>query len=150
MKRTAESVTEGHPDKVCDQIADGILDACLKQDPDAHTAIEVMASKNTLMIAGELSQGVRESGAVNPVTIARQVVREIGYTSEETGLDADRCNVLTNVNVQSWGDPEDALIEVLLEEHALDVVAREAPRGLGQVVGAEGEEIRLQIGRAHV
>ena len=101
MKRTAESVTEGHPDKVCDQIADGILDACLKQDPDAHTAIEVMASKNTLMIAGELSQGVRESGAVNPVTIARQVVREIGYTSEETGLDADRCNVLTNVNVQS-------------------------------------------------
>ncbi|WP_281672771.1 methionine adenosyltransferase [Pseudoramibacter alactolyticus] len=101
MKRTAESVTEGHPDKVCDQIADGILDACLKQDPDAHTAIEVMASRNTLMIAGELSQGVRESGAVNPVTIARQAVREIGYISEEVGLDADRCNVLTNVNVQS-------------------------------------------------
>lgn len=101
MKRTAESVTEGHPDKVCDQIADGILDACLKQDPDAHTAIEVMASKNTLMIAGELSQNVRESGAVNPAGIARQIAREIGYTSEEAGLDSDRCHVLTNVNVQS-------------------------------------------------
>jgi S-adenosylmethionine synthetase len=101
MKRTAESVTEGHPDKVCDQIADGILDACLKQDPDAHAAVEVMASKNALMIAGELSQGVRESGAVNPAAIARKIAREIGYTSEEIGLDADRCHVLTNVNVQS-------------------------------------------------
>ena len=67
---TSESVTEGHPDKVCDQISDGILDAVLAQDPRAHVAIETMASKNTLMIAGELTT----SAQVDVTAIARKIL----------------------------------------------------------------------------
>lgn len=100
-RKTAESVTEGHPDKLCDQIADSILDACITADPQAHCAIEVMASKNNIMIAGELSESVRNADIVNPVTIARQTAADIGYTSEAVGLDAANCGIITNINVQS-------------------------------------------------
>lgn len=94
---TSESVTEGHPDKLCDQISDAILDACLAQDPRSHVAVETMASKNTVMIAGEITTKAR----IDAEDIARGVMREIGYTSQEAGIDADRCLVLTNLNVQS-------------------------------------------------
>ena len=94
---TSESVTEGHPDKLCDQISDAILDACLAQDPRSHVAVETMASKNTVMIAGEITTKAR----IDAEAIARGVMREIGYTSQEAGIDADRCLVLTNLNVQS-------------------------------------------------
>lgn len=94
---TSESVTEGHPDKLCDQISDAILDACLAQDPRSHVAVETMASKNTVMIAGEITTKAR----IDAEAIAREVMREIGYTSQEAGIDADRCLVLTNLNVQS-------------------------------------------------
>lgn len=101
MKRTAESVTEGHPDKLCDQIADGIVDACLAADPESHTAIEVMASKNMLFLAGEISPALLSSGAIQIEAIARKTAAEIGYTSEDVGLDAENCIVMTNVNAQS-------------------------------------------------
>ena len=94
---TSESVTEGHPDKVCDQISDGILDAVIAQDPKAHVAIETMASKNTLMIAGELTT----SAQVDVVAIARKILLDIGYTSEESGIDGNTCLIFTNINVQS-------------------------------------------------
>lgn len=94
---TCESVTEGHPDKVCDQISDGILDAYLSVDPQAHVAVETMASQNTVMIAGEVTS--REQ--IDLQSTARGVIREIGYVRPGLGFDADRCLILTNVHNQS-------------------------------------------------
>jgi S-adenosylmethionine synthetase len=90
-------VTEGHPDKICDQISDGILDCYLKQDPDARTAIETMASKDTIMIAGEVTSGAQ----IDVVETARNVIRDIGYCDEKMGLDYRKCLILTNINHQS-------------------------------------------------
>lgn len=94
---TSESVTEGHPDKLCDQISDGILDAYLEQDPASRVAVETMASKNTLFIAGEVTSKAR----VDVPVVARAVAREIGYTSPEAGLDGESCLILTNLHTQS-------------------------------------------------
>lgn len=94
---SAESVTEGHPDKVCDQISDSILDACLAQDPDARVAAEVLASGNTLHIAGEITTSAR----IDCVAEARRVVREIGYTDPDLGFDSEHCFVLTDLHTQS-------------------------------------------------
>ncbi|GAA0071442.1 methionine adenosyltransferase [Clostridium sardiniense] len=94
---TSESVTEGHPDKICDQISDGILDAYLADDKYSRVAIETMVSKNTIMIAGE----VRSKAKINIVDIAREVVKDIGYTKESIGFDYKNCLILTNINEQS-------------------------------------------------
>jgi len=94
---TSESVTEGHPDKICDQISDGILDAYLAYDPNSRVAVETMVSKNTIMIAGE----VRSNAKVNVVDIAREVVKNIGYTKEDLGFDYKSCLIFTNINTQS-------------------------------------------------
>ena len=94
---TSESVTEGHPDKLCDQISDGILDAYLEQDPLCRVAVETMASKDTLFIAGEVASRAN----VDVPKTARKIARDIGYTSPESGLDADNCLILTNINTQS-------------------------------------------------
>lgn len=94
---TSESVTEGHPDKLCDQISDGILDAYLEQDPFSHVAVETMASNNTLFIAGE----VTSKANVDIPAVARMVAQEIGYNSAASGLDGGKCLILTNINSQS-------------------------------------------------
>ena len=94
---TSESVTEGHPDKVCDQIADGILDAYLEQDPRSRVAIEAMVSTNTLMLAGE----VTSKGQVDVVAKAREIIRNIGYVEPGKGFDADTCMIFTNIHNQS-------------------------------------------------
>lgn len=94
---TSESVTEGHPDKICDQISDGILDAYLAYDTNSRVAVETMVSKNTIMIAGE----VRSKARVNVVDIAREVVKNIGYTKEDLGFDYKSCLIFTNINTQS-------------------------------------------------
>ena len=94
---TSESVTEGHPDKVCDQIADGILDAYLAQDPKSRVAVEVMASKNTVMLAGEITS----RGQVDVVGKTREIIRRIGYVQHGKGFDADTCVILTNLHTQS-------------------------------------------------
>ncbi|MBC3887917.1 methionine adenosyltransferase [Acetobacterium paludosum] len=94
---TSESVTEGHPDKLCDQISDGILDAYLKEDPDARVAIETMASKDIIMIAGEVTSEVE----VDVIETARKVIKSIGYCDEKMGLDDKKCLILTNINQQS-------------------------------------------------
>lgn len=94
---TSESVTEGHPDKVCDQIADGILDAYLEKDSGARVALEVMASTNTVMLAGEITS----SASVDAVKRAREIIRNIGYTKKGLGFDADTCMILTNIHNQS-------------------------------------------------
>lgn len=94
---TSESVTEGHPDKVCDQIADGILDAYLEKDPRSRVAIEAMASAGTLMLAGEITSNAR----VDVVGKAREIIRRIGYVEHGKGFDADTCMIFTNIHNQS-------------------------------------------------
>ena len=78
---TSESVAEGHPDKVCDQISDAVLDACLAQDPDAHVACETAAGPDFVVNLGEFK--CRNRDQINTEGIARQVVRDIGYDRPE-------------------------------------------------------------------
>jgi S-adenosylmethionine synthetase len=94
---TSESVTEGHPDKICDQISDAILDAYLKGDKYSRVAVECMVSKNTIMIAGEITSNSR----VDVVKIAREVVKNIGYIDDDIGFNYKTCLIFTNINTQS-------------------------------------------------
>lgn len=94
---TSESVTEGHPDKICDQISDAILDALLEKDPKSRVACEVTASTGLVHIMGEITT----EGYVDFQKIVRDVVRDIGYTRAKYGFDADTCAVLSNVDEQS-------------------------------------------------
>ncbi|MDD5306668.1 MAG: methionine adenosyltransferase [Deltaproteobacteria bacterium] len=94
---TSESVSEGHPDKVCDQISDAILDACLKDDPRSRVACETMVKTGMAVIAGEITT----STWVDMPTVVRETIREIGYTDSAMGFDADTCAVLTAIEKQS-------------------------------------------------
>lgn len=94
---TSESVTEGHPDKLCDQISDAILDAILKEDPMARVACETVATTGMVLVMGEISTGTY----VSIPDIARSVVLDIGYNSSKMGFDGNTCSVLTTVNEQS-------------------------------------------------
>lgn len=94
---TSESVTQGHPDKVCDQISDSILDAYLAQDKNARVACEVMASPNLVFITGEISS----TANVDVEAIARKTIDEIGYNKEEYGFTADGIKILVDINEQS-------------------------------------------------
>ena len=94
---TSESVTEGHPDKLCDQISDAVLDAILAKDPTGRVACECTATTGVLYIMGEITT----SCYVDIPTVARNVVREIGYTDAAFGFDADSCAVLTSIHEQS-------------------------------------------------
>jgi S-adenosylmethionine synthetase len=94
---TSESVTEGHPDKVCDQIADAVLDAILEKDPNAHVACEVTATTGVIHVMGEISTNCY----VDIASIAREVVKDIGYDNPAYGFDGNTCGVLTSIDVQS-------------------------------------------------
>ncbi|MCI8352001.1 MAG: methionine adenosyltransferase [Oscillospiraceae bacterium] len=94
---TSESVTEGHPDKICDQISDAILDEILRQDPKARVACECTATTGMVMIMGEITT----SCYVDVPKTAREVIREIGYTKGDYGFDADTCAILTSIDEQS-------------------------------------------------
>ena len=94
---TSESVTEGHPDKVCDQIADAVLDAIIAQDPNAHVACEVTATTGVIHVMGEIST----SCYVDIASIARGVVCDIGYNNPAYGFDGNTCGVLTSIDAQS-------------------------------------------------
>ena len=87
----SESVTEGHPDKVCDKISDSVLDAALALDPKARVACETMVSENLTVITGEVSDVILEK--LDITAIARQAIREIGYTMDDIGFCADTCKV---------------------------------------------------------
>ena len=94
---TSESVSEGHPDKMCDQISDAILDGLLEQDPNSRVACESLAKTGMVVVAGEIT-----TRAQIPYTeIVRQTIRDIGYNSSEMGFDADTCAVLTAIDRQS-------------------------------------------------
>ncbi|HIK25567.1 MAG: methionine adenosyltransferase [Thermosynechococcus sp. Uc] len=94
---SSESVTEGHPDKICDQIADAILDALLTQDPQSRVAAEVVVNTGLVLITGEITTKAQ----VNYVNLARQKIREIGYTDAENGFAANSCAVIVALDEQS-------------------------------------------------
>ncbi len=94
---TSESVSEGHPDKVCDQISDAVLDACLAGDPDSRVACETLVTTDLIVVAGEITTKTE----VDYEAVARDAVREIGYTSADIGFSADTCKVDIHIHTQS-------------------------------------------------
>jgi S-adenosylmethionine synthetase len=94
---TSESVTQGHPDKVCDQISDAVLDAMLAQDPHSRVACETMVTTGLVVVAGEITTTAK----VDLQGVARDTIRLIGYNDPELGFDADSCGILISVHQQS-------------------------------------------------
>lgn len=94
---TSESVSEGHPDKICDQISDGILDALLAQDPNSRVAVETLVKTGLVVIAGEVSSNAK----IDYAEVAREVIKEIGYDQSEMGFDYKSCGVICAVEQQS-------------------------------------------------
>nr|WP_250638295.1 S-adenosylmethionine synthetase N-terminal domain-containing protein [Spiroplasma clarkii] len=99
MKRyfTSESVSEGHPDKICDQISDAILDACLKEDPNSRVACETLATKNYVIVTGEISTTAK----VDYEGQVRRILKKVGYKNAETGIDWEHCEVDIRLKEQS-------------------------------------------------
>lgn len=94
---TSESVTEGHPDKICDQVSDAILDEFLKQDPDSRVAVETMTTTGIVLVAGEVTSKAK----FDIQEVVRRTIREIGYDNPAYGFDADSCSVLVALHSQS-------------------------------------------------
>ena len=94
---TSESVTEGHPDKLCDYISDNVLDAFLKEDPKSRVACECVAGKGLILVAGEITS----KAEVDIEAIVRNTIKEIGYTDENTDIDYEKCDVIVNISKQS-------------------------------------------------
>ncbi|MDD5599398.1 MAG: methionine adenosyltransferase [Victivallaceae bacterium] len=94
---TSESVSEGHPDKVCDQISDAVLDACLKDDPESRVACETLTTTDLIVISGEITT----KSKVNWEAVARKTVAKIGYTHSDIGFCADSCKVFISIHKQS-------------------------------------------------
>ena len=124
---TSESVTEGHPDKICDQISDAVLDAILEKDPDARVACETTATTGLIHVMGEITT----SCYVDIPKIARQVVREIGYDRAKFGFDSGTCAVVTSIDEQS---PDIALGV----DKSLEAKAGESADGLDNGAGDQG------------
>lgn len=123
---TSESVTEGHPDKMCDQISDAILDAILEQDPEARVACETLVTTGMVLVAGEITTDCY----VDIQKVVRETVREIGYTRAKYGFDCETCAVLTTINEQSADIAQgvDRALEVRGDD---GLVQREAEIGAG-------------------
>ena len=94
---TSESVTEGHPDKICDQISDAVLDALLAEDPESRVACETSTTTGLVVLMGEISTTAR----IDYQQLVRNTIREIGYTRGKYGFDCDTCAVLTALHEQS-------------------------------------------------
>ena len=94
---TSESVTEGHPDKLCDYISDSVLDSYLEKDPHARIACETVAGKGEIFITGEISSKAN----INLEEVVRNAIKEIGYFGKDIDLDYKTCKILININC-SW------------------------------------------------
>ena len=122
---TSESVTEGHPDKVCDQISDAVLDAAFSEDPMSRVACETVAGKNLIMVTGEITTGAD----LDFDAIARQTLLEIGYTDVKYGIDGNSCGVIRNASQQS---PDiNAGVSTALEARSNGATAADARRATG-------------------
>ena len=132
---TSEAVSMGHPDKLADQISDGILDALFAQDPMSRVACETMVTTGVAIVAGEITT----SAQVDYSEIIRQVIREVGYTDDQMGINADTCAVMVSIDKQS---PD---IAMGVDENSAS----------GKDVGAGDQGLMFgyackEIGRAHV
>src|SRR2546428_11268629 len=94
---TSESVTEGHPDKIADQISDSLLDAVLSKDEQSRVAIETLVTTGVVFVAGEMTT----KAVIDIPAVVRETVREIGYTRAKYGFDGDTCSVVTSIDKQS-------------------------------------------------
>ncbi|MHA3684582.1 methionine adenosyltransferase [Leucobacter sp. HY1910] len=135
---TSESVTEGHPDKICDRISDSILDAMIEQDTGARVAVETMVTTGLVHVAGEVST----SGYVEIPQIVREAIRDIGYTSSEMGFDAASCGISVSIGQQSpdIAGGVDSSLEVRTSAEEVDPLSAQGAGDQGIMFGYATDE----------